>query len=231
MAKIGNIIIVNKSESFDSGAAFLMQKPSPVTSVITIDSKSVVEVEKNNPYVVVRTNGLNNHQEALDYGHELAQKGLDILSITGKSDLGTHDATDENFVWWCANDKVILRITDTGSAEWDINGSMNNGSFSEQIAPISPSYHGAYRYFRLSLITNNLFDAYRNMYLAFELLASSRVPRKPIQTKKGTRLESETFWLKRYLKTINPEILTSTFVGSSDPRKSLKTHPILISFH
>jgi len=218
MAKIGNITIINKSEIFDSGAAFLMQKPSPVTSVIPIDSKSVVEVEKDNPYIVARTNGLNNHQEALDYGHKLAQRGLDILSITGQSDLGTRDATDENFVWWCSNDRITLRITDTGSSNWDINISVNNGSVAEEIAPIYPSYHRAYRYFRLSQITNNLFDAYRNMYLAFELLASSHVPRIQSKTKTGkTTWESESIWLNRYLSTINPDILTSTFVDFSDP--------------
>lgn len=222
MAKIGNITIVNKSEAFNSGAAFLMQKPSPVSSVITLDSNSIVEVEKDNPYVVARTQGLNNYKNAFDYGHELVQKGLDILSITGQSDLGTRNATDENFVWWCSNNRITLRITDSGYSNLTLNatGFVGNGAVSVESTSIYPPYHKAYRYFRFSQITNNLFDEFRNMYLAFELLASSEAPLDTkIPTRKGTRKESESEWIKRYLtlKTQNTDILTSTFVGSSDP--------------
>lgn len=218
MAKIGNITIVNKSEAFNSGAAFLMQKPSPVSSVITLDRNSIVEVEKDNPYVVARTQDLDSHQNAFDYGHQLVQKGLDILSITGQSDLGARDSTDENFVWWCSTDRITLRITDSGSSNFNLNITCDNGTASVESPSIYPSYHEAYRYFRLSQITDDLFDAYRNMYLAFELLASSHVPRTESKTKKGKTIwESESVWLKRYLRTINKDILTSTFLGASDP--------------
>lgn len=211
MAKIGNITIVNKSENFNSGAAFLMQKPSPITSVIKIDENSIVEVEKDNPYVVARTRNLDSHQNAFDYGHQLVQKGLDILSITGQSDLGTRDSIDENLVWWSSNDKITLRVTDTGSSNLNLNatGFVGHGVASVEIPFTYPIYHEAYRYFRLSQITDDLFDAYRNMYLAFELLVSSSTPK--------ASGESEPKWLKRYLQTINRDILTSTFVGSSDP--------------
>ncbi|MFI3190316.1 hypothetical protein BCS42_06270 [Crenothrix sp. D3] len=213
MAKIGNITIVNKSEAFNSGAAFLMQRPSPITSVIKIDSNSIVEIEKDNPYVVVRTQDLDSHQNAFDYGHELVQKGLDILSITGKYDLSTRNSANENFVWWFSNNKVTLRITDITSLNWGINLNCgeNSNSFENNgfISVASASIYPSYRYFRLSQITDDLFDAYRNMYLAFELLVSSN-------TQKMSN-ESEPNWLKRYLQTINSDILTTTFVGSSDP--------------
>lgn len=210
MAKLGNISILN--ESFDSGAAFLTQKPSPITSIVHIDSNSIVEVKKDNRYVVVHINGLNNYQAAYDSGHELVQKGLDILSIAGRSDLCTRDVTDEHFVWWRSNDKITLRITDT--SHLGMSGSMETESVYEDIQ----SYSKAYRYFRLSQATNSLFEAYRHMYLAFELLASEAVSRIKTITKAGKiKWESESEWLKRYLKSVNQEFLTSTFVYSSDP--------------
>jgi hypothetical protein len=40
--------------------------------------------------------------------------------------------------------------------------------------PIRPDYHPALRFYRLSQVTDDLYDSYRNMYLAFEMLISSR---------------------------------------------------------
>jgi hypothetical protein len=39
-----------------------------------------------------------------------------------------------------------------------------------------PEHHIGFRFFRLAQVTDDLYDAYRNMYLAFEVLLSSRVP-------------------------------------------------------
>ncbi|WP_411728288.1 hypothetical protein [Methyloglobulus sp.] len=218
MAKIGNIKLIDKPEKLDSGAAFLLRMPSPISSTVPLDENSFVEVEKGNHYVVVRTIGLNEYKQAFRYGLELAQKGLDILSIIGKADLSTRDVIDENLVWWSSGDEVNLRITDTSSISFSIE---KKGALLGDVIASYPVYSTAYRYFRLSQITDDLFDAYRNMYLAFEFLASESVPRKKTPTKSGKiQWESESLWLKRYLSSINQEILTSTFYGILDYKQA-----------
>jgi hypothetical protein len=54
---------------------------------------------------------------------------------------------------------------------------------------VPPLHHPAYRYFRYSQAAESVFDAYRNMFLAFEALLDHIAPKKP-----GER---ETEWLRR----------------------------------
>jgi len=56
---------------------------------------------------------------------------------------------------------------------------------------VPPPHHAAYRYFRYSQAAQNVFDAYRNMFLALESLLDTVVPKQS-----G---EGETDWLKRAL--------------------------------
>jgi hypothetical protein len=63
---------------------------------------------------------------------------------------------------------------------------------------VQPRHHIAFRYYRLAQTTDDLFDAYRNMYLAFELLLSSQHP-----VSKGER---EIDWLRRALGGAAPVI-------------------------
>jgi hypothetical protein len=92
---------------------------------------------------------------------------------------------------------------------WDIHMtvSVNGVPPAATAGPIFPSYHTAYRYFRLSQVTDDLFDAYRNLYLAFELLLSSLFPKIN---------ERELDWLERALSQINQNILTSTMGVTSN---------------
>jgi hypothetical protein len=66
--------------------------------------------------------------------------------------------------------------------------------------PRNSAYHFHLRYFRLSQVTDNLFDAFRNMYLAFESLLDHIAPR-------GREGEGE--WFKRALETANRSISLS----------------------
>src|ERR1035438_2591717 len=73
------------------------------------------------------------------------------------------------------------------------------------------------RYFRLSQTTQDLFDAYRNLYLAVESLLSKIVP--PIPSGSG-KAEPEGRWLRRALEVIHPSIIDFAAYllhSSSDP--------------
>jgi hypothetical protein len=60
-----------------------------------------------------------------------------------------------------------------------------------------PQHHLGFRFFRLAQVTDDLFDAYRNTYLAFELLLSSRFPK---------RREREIDWLKSSLTSSDSDL-------------------------
>jgi hypothetical protein len=76
--------------------------------------------------------------------------------------------------------------------------------------PVIPMYHIGFRFYRLSQASDDLYDAYRNIYLAFEILLSSRYPK----TKKR-----EINWLRQSLDSASAdlELLSLVPAGTADP--------------
>ena len=66
-----------------------------------------------------------------------------------------------------------------------------------QDPPRATKWHESFRYLRLSQATDDLFDAYRNAYLALESILSTITPQK--SKGPGKAGESEGQWLKRAL--------------------------------
>jgi hypothetical protein len=57
---------------------------------------------------------------------------------------------------------------------------------------VPPHHHPAFRYFRYSQAAQNVFDGYRNMFLALETMLDHSAPKQ--------KAEAETKWLKRALE-------------------------------
>ncbi len=198
MATLGNLSIADKNSVFDSGAAFLLQQKSSVNEVIKLpDTNWEVEVPKHIPYVVTRSIGLT-EQDVTWEAHEAAQKGLDLLSANDIVDLSIRDAEIQRIVWWRnQNSEQILRIV--ASLDYEslnhlfgvrISLGTPKDSFGNDISSRLPTrYNLGMRYARLARLSSDLFDAYRNMYLALEFMVSEI---SCIQ-------ESELDWLQRVL--------------------------------
>lgn len=77
--------------------------------------------------------------------------------------------------------------------------------------PPEPVWNESFRYYRLSQCSNDLFDAYRNLFLAFEALLNS------VCKKKSS--EQEGKWLNRALAAVNTRVSLSHFTptGIEDP--------------
>lgn len=150
MAKIGSIEITNQSDNFNSGAAFLLQKASPITVTVPCDN-SVIELKEGNPYVIARTIKFNNYDDTYSYGHEVIQKGLDIISMQGLADLITRDSIDQHIVWWFKEGKRIMRIVEGIIFKWDAKLTLTIDKDSDNNGSITfPVHHESFRYFRLS---------------------------------------------------------------------------------
>jgi len=85
-----------------------------------------------------------------------------------------------------------------------------DGNPIELPAPPKLIYHESLRYFRLSQVTEDLFDAFRNMYLAFELLLEHKCP------KRG-RAEGEGAWLRRALSKVDETVPLSQVYRAKEP--------------
>lgn len=201
MAKLGNIVV--NQAGFSAGAAFLLTQPCKTSVELLPDSTSHLILEPDNPYVVVHVREAHSPFEAFDASYEIAQQGLDLLSARGKANLSIRNAAQECLIWWHTKPMLILRVISTATLSVTMSTTTLTviGATEEKKAeaqPATPVYHHSLRYFRLSQVTDDLFDSYRNMWLAFESLLSSRYPKDKKETEKA--------WLKRALKDVEANL-------------------------
>lgn len=206
MATLANVQIADKGSPFDSGGAYLLAQKCDVDETVSISPDREVEVRKNSPYVVARIKGAADAMDAFNKSHEVVQQALDLLSAQGKVHLSTRNVLDERLVWWRGASGQILRFISV--AEMAVKMGLpklivkdKDGNVVPAVPPPPVIHHECFRYFRLSQVTDSLFDAFRNMYLAFESLLEYVAPRLD--------REKEGHWFKRALKTADSSISLS----------------------
>jgi len=202
MATLANVQIADKGSPFDSGGAYLLAQKCDVDEIVPISPDREVEVRKNSPYVVARIKGATDAMNAFNESHDVVQQALDLLSAQGKVHLSTRNVLDERLVWWCGASSQILRIISVAEMAANVGpvkliAKDKDGNVVPDIPPPPTIYHESLRYFRLSQVTDSLFDAFRNMYLALESLLDHIAPRGK---------EGEGEWFKRALRAAHSSI-------------------------
>lgn len=192
MARLGNISL-NIQDKPDSGLAQLLVKP-PKTSYELYHNSAFFRISPDSNFCICTFKGAKSCEHSIILGSPLIQEFFDFMSIKGKEDLAIKESTDEYIAWWTTKNKTNLAIVTTATLSFsafsptiiikDINGNIVPNTEN------MPAHFFGYRYFRLAQISDDLFDSYRNMYLAFESFLSSMYP-------KGR--EQEIVWLTNSL--------------------------------
>lgn len=178
------------------GAAFLLRAPAKTSATIEHDA-GLVRLVSGEPCLTVALHAAVAPDAVRDACWRVAQEALDVRAATHREAYATRDG-EHNFITWQAEaDGYALSIIDTIQAPWQMHAEIvvhsAPGSHPPPPSPPPPpvEYHPALRYYRLSQLTDDLFDAFRNAYLALEYLISEVSPKSP-----G---ESEQNWLTRVL--------------------------------
>lgn len=220
MASIGTISLEVEKGTFSPGAAFVLREASNIDANIQLEDGEV-SVGMGCHYVVASLNNANGPEEAFQFGHQVAQRGLDMMAITGKVSLSTTRSSEEYLLWWGEQGRIVFRSVSTCTLKIRTSSpkiSVRDVDGNEVKQPvIEPRYSPAFRYFRLAQITDDLFDAFRNAYLCFEMLLSSICP-------KGNS-EREIEWLRRSLSlALEPsDFQIRLRLNTSDPVSELLT--------
>jgi hypothetical protein len=107
------------------------------------------------------------------------------------------------------SDDLILLLTDDGKTIVEIDQTIDfpigisvkitildrDGNPEPEIKPAPPRWHRSLRYYRLSQIASDVYEAYRSLYLGFESLVESLYPRG------ATEREGE--WIRRVFMQMN----------------------------
>jgi hypothetical protein len=117
--------------------------------------------------------------------------------------------------WWPGPDALVVRIVSfapfsvrVGPATILVAGSSGLPLPQPPAPPVT--WHQSFRYFRLSQTSDDLFDAYRNAYLALESMLDHIAPQEMRST--GRPKEREGEWFKRALTAAGALVPLSRFI-------------------
>jgi hypothetical protein len=209
-------------EACDTGGAFVLDEEAPEDTTADAGDGWAVEVRSGSRVVVARGSGGDSAEQAHALGIDAAQRGLDLLSIRNLGDHRIRRADDENLVWWPDGDQRVLRACSIASLRIDVPSvtvRITDASGREKPQPAEPEpvWHPSFRFFRLAQVSEEVFDAYRNLYLALESILSTASPPKP--------REREKDWIGRALKeaeTKGMKLAAFAAPGAVDPADSIR---------
>ena len=220
MAAFDGMLIWDGAGIPPCGGVFLLDREAPIGERMVINSDWTAEVRQGGQYVLARGGTEANYEDARDQALWVAQRGLDLLCISGAADLSIVGVEDGHITWWPEQNEAVLRVTSvaTISATVTAKATVTDSLGNVQPDPPRPQivWHESFRFFRLAQVTDDLFDAFRDLYLALESVLSSIAP----PTAQG---EGEGDWFKRALGEAQRLVPLAPFAppGSADPLNSI----------
>jgi hypothetical protein len=110
---------------------------------------------------------------------ELAQRALDLEAAHGELPLSLRRADEQHIFWWRDAAQIMLRIVITRPllvSSRASAGHVRRYFQSTTGTGLLPKWGRGLRFFRLSQLSTDVFDAYRNAFLALEALLDEAIP-------------------------------------------------------
>jgi hypothetical protein len=204
-----------------AGGAFELNKPARESTRVVVDGWEV-EVRKGQAAVLVRGGSEVCYEHSYPAALARAQQGLDLMSIRGSNNLAVQAFDTDFLVWWPEARGLVIRICAIASLQIDVSPATlvlkdQDGNVIPPPTQAPLPWHESFRYFRLSQTSDDLFDSYRNAYLALESVLSSIAP-QTINTA-GRPKEGEAEWFRRALRAAARDVPLDPMVpqGTPDP--------------
>jgi len=221
MAKIGNIYLGEKeegipdSEHFPSGLAFPLKSESEIDYILeSQDSRWQVELQKDHIYIVARSRDPQAYDNLVTSGLEQIQRCLDIIAVKRLGNPILDHPENEHIAIFQRNGETILRHFSVAKLGIKVSFSVEVRDRDGNIKPSppipEPSWTWAFRYYRLSQASQDIFEAYRNLFLSLEALLNNVRPKLP--------REREGKWLMDALSVIATKVPLANYIQTTtDP--------------
>jgi hypothetical protein len=224
VASVGGVDLELDDPDVVAGAVFLTTPDQVETSPWTTEPVAVVPVANQRVriigdqavFVSLRT-GSFGAEDTMVACFELAQRALDLEAAHGELPLSLRRADEQHIFWWRDAGQIMLRIVITRPllvSSHASAGHVRRYFQSTTGTGLLPTWGHGLRFFRLFQLSTDVFDAYRNAFLALESLLDEAIP--------GGAPPGEYNWLKFALTHVPPKYgvdLEHFLVGAagSDP--------------
>jgi hypothetical protein len=184
-----------------AGAVLFLTSPSRGDRVFQF-AGAELEFQDAENSVVLRNLGGSTHADVKKRAITTANNALDALAMIGGPRAALADVEVTNVVWWAEAGKSTARLTATSTMYISMTASAEVRDKSGALVPPPPAappvWHESMRYFRMSQVTGDLYDAFRNVYLALESILSTI---EPVRVNPAGKPEGEGEWVKRAVGT------------------------------
>lgn len=155
-----------------AGAAFQLRKPAP-ESLLMEHAEGDVFTREGAPYITVVLRNPVRESDLRDTTWRVVQEALDVRAATHRQALSTFRGDHEYLLWIQSPAGYSLVIVDVADFRWSMNATATVTADPNSPPPPPPvPYHPALRFYRLSQLSDDLYDSFRNAYLALECLVS-----------------------------------------------------------
>lgn len=184
------------------GTVFSLDEPAEVDAKFTGEDGECVSVTKGSRGVIVAGLKAADPASAWRKGLLAAQQGLDVFSARGLVDLHLSDPQFNHLAIYGEAGGQVLRVVGVSTLDITlppITAVVTDaaGNVRSQPEPVSV-WHGSMRYYRRAQLSEDVFDSFRNLWLAFENLLDSFEPQR--------HGEREGPWLRRALGRVDRDL-------------------------
>lgn len=199
MASIDGISLdgLGSENRYKSAIALHLTTESPVSKVEHLGDWEF-ELRGGSGFLVARQKKSLGKEDTLRDGYEQAERFLDILSFENASLIEIGAPGRSHILLFERDGKSVIERMATADNPMSIQVTFTqrgpNGQIVLQPPPPPAKWISALRFYRLSQTSRSPHEAYRNLWLGFEVLLSTAAPKGP--------KEKEGIWLRRALKQI-----------------------------
>lgn len=225
MADFNGVPLWSDSPDHERGGVILYLREPATDDVLGRMESAEVRVTAGSRCIVVTGLTSADHEAALGQGLDVANKALDVMAIGGDITASLSDPDLGHITWIETTDGMVARIyatsplpIRTGIPRVVVRDADGNVISQAPAAP--PTWVESYRYFRLAQVTDDLFDAFRNIYLAIESLLSTIEPQK--LNPDGRPAEKEGTWFRRALAAAAQHVDLKNYTSAGQSGSALK---------
>lgn len=202
-------------DNASAGGAFRLSEPAPQTATENTGGWTI-EVRAGSEIVLARSEGPASYETARDEALPAATQALDFLCLRGTRARGIRHAGTEHIVWWSEGTESVIRLLSVPTVRLSVGMVTVTGG--TPVVPPPPVWQESARYFRLSQLTDDLFDSFRNIYLALESVLDHLAPQRTTPP-----IEREGEWFRRALTEAGTIVNLAGHApkGASDPIDAL----------
>ena len=196
VGEYAGVPLQDPADTWRHGAVFLLRKPALCDAVVSLDGWTTSVVDGVKAVITCGPSTVANFSDTFSAALAAANYGLDFICAAGIAPCAIISAADESLVWWPQRRSggVVMQATIVQTHQFGFSGTAivkDAAGNWVRAWPLTPKVHDALRFLRMCRTSDDLFDSYRNLFLAFESLLSDIRPQK--KNANGT-LEGERQW-------------------------------------